>query len=89
MLEVEDGQVPVRREDGLPLAVGPLVHHGPAGLGAHPGVLEHRRQVDLVHVVVPVDHAGVELETGVIVAVARLPQLDQVVDAVRAASVSV
>ena len=32
--------------------------------GAHPGVLDDRRQVDVADVVVPVDHPGVEAERG-------------------------
>ena len=74
--------MPVRRKDGAPLPVGPLVHHRLARLGAHPSVLEHRRQVDVEHVAVPVDGCRVEAERRVIVVVAGARQLEQVVDPV-------
>ena len=68
---------------GSPCApVGPLVHHRLPRLRAHPGVLDNRRQVDLVHVLVPVDGAGIELEAVVVDLVERAPELHQVVDPV-------
>jgi len=79
VLEVEHGEVPIRRQDGPALPVRPFVHHRLPGLGADPRVLEHRGQVDLVHVAVPVDGGGVELEPPVVIGVARVPQLHQVV----------
>ena len=54
--------------------LGPLLHHRTPGLRAHPGVLEHRGQVDVVDVVVPVDDAGVEAERRVVVGVEGVPQ---------------
>ena len=79
VLEVEHGEMPVGREDGPPLPVRPLVHHRAAGLGADASVLEHRRKVDLVHVVVPIDGGRIEFEPGMVVAVTGLPQRNQVV----------
>jgi hypothetical protein len=51
--------------------------------GLDPGVLDHRRQVDLGDVAVPVDDPRVEAERRPVVAgQAAVPQLEQVLDAV-------
>ncbi len=76
VLEVEDREVPLGRQDGPPGPLGALVHHRPTGGSAHPRVLDHRGEVDVVHVVVPVDHRRVEAEPGAVGFVGALPQLD-------------
>ena len=45
----------------------------PPGVGAHAGVLDDRRQVDLGGVVVPVDDPGVEAERGLVLGVEARP----------------
>jgi hypothetical protein len=62
VLQVEGGQVPVGGQDG---ALGPVraAHHGRLGRRrAHPGVVDHRREVDVVDVVGPLDDRRVEAE---------------------------
>ena len=82
VLEVERGDVPVGREHVV-------AQPGRAVLGArlarralHAGVLDHRREVDLVDVLRPVDRARVEGERGLVVGVEVRPHGEQVVDAV-------
>ena len=57
VLQVEGGEVPVGGEDVLPGPVGPVGLDRLARRGAHPGVLDDRREVDLAHVGGPVDGA--------------------------------
>ncbi len=82
VLQVEHSEMPIGRQDGSPLPFGPLVHDRLAGFRPHAGVLEHRGKVHVVDVVVPVDDTGIEGEVHPVVAVARVPQLEEVVDPV-------
>ena len=60
-----------------PEPVLPVLLRGPARGGPHPAVLDHRRQVDLGGVPVPVDDPGVEPEGGAVVGGERCVQREQ------------
>ena len=77
VLEVEGGQVAVGREDGLPGPVGPVGLARLARRGAYPGVLDHRGQVDVPDVGLPVDGRRVEAEGLAVVGVHAVPQGEQ------------
>ena len=79
VLQVEHGEMPFGRQNGAPLPIRTLVHHRATGLGTHAGVLEHRGQVDLVDITVPVDRRRVEFEPLVVRGVADVAQLHEVV----------
>ena len=52
------------------------------GRGADPGVIDHRGEVHVVDVVVPVDDGRVEAEGLVVLVVEGVPELEQAVDPV-------
>ena len=84
VLQVEHGQVPFGRQH---LAAQPGRARAAAartGAGSHlqTGLLHHRRQVDPLHVVGPVDDGGIEAEPGPVVAVDPVPELHQPVELV-------
>ena len=82
VLEVEGGDVAVGGEDGAP---SPLFARGTRALPrrrADACVFDDRRQVDLLHEVVPVDDGGVEGEEGTIGVVERVRQRHESIHAV-------
>ena len=82
VLEVEHGQMPVGRQDGPAGPLRALLDDRAARGGADPGVLHHRGEVHVVHVVVPVDNAGIEAEGPVVLVVEGVPQGQQPVHAI-------
>ena len=82
VLEVEGGEVAGRVEHLAAQPVLALLAGATARRGAHAGVLDDRRQVDLRRVVVPVDHPRVEAEGGLVLGIEGVPALEQAVDAV-------
>ena len=82
VLEVEGGEVAGRVEHLAAQAVLALLAGAAARRGAHAGVLDDRRQVDLGRVVVPVDDPRVEAEGGLVLGIEGGPALQQAVDAV-------
>ena len=84
VLQVEHGQMTLRIQH---LAAQPRrARLGPAGSGAgshlQPGLLHHRRQMHLLHVLGPVHAAGVEAELRPVGVVERVPQRQQAVELV-------
>ncbi len=82
VLEVEGGEVPLGGEHLATQAIGAVLDGAPARRGAHPGVVDDRRQVHVVHVGGPVDDPGVEAERVAIGLVEALVPGEQPVDPV-------
>ena len=84
VLQVEHGQLPLGGEHLAAEPGGAGIGAAGAGAGGHleAGLLHHRRQVHLLHVVGPVDDGGIEAERRPVVASERIPELQQPVELV-------
>ncbi len=79
VLQIEGGQVTIGGEHGGPRARRPVGFGGAGGRGAHPGVFDDRRQVDVVDIGGPVDDTRVEAEQSAVLLVHPAPQGQQAV----------
>ena len=84
VLQVEHGQLALGCEHLAAEPGGAGIGAAGAGAGGHleAGLLNHRRQVHLLHVVGPVDNGGIEAERRPVVVVERLPELQEPVELV-------
>ena len=80
VLEVEGGQLAIVREDGPQLPIAAALPLATRRAGAHTRLSHHRREVHVVHVARPVDHAGVEAELAAVFGIERRPQVEEPVD---------
>ena len=82
VLEVEGHQLSFRCQDLSPEASRPALAAPSRRLHGHPTGPDHGREVHLRGIVVPVDYPGVEAEGPPVGVVQRVPQAEQIVEAV-------